>query len=957
MAEECSLQVQLQELIDNGNDMELCTWADKNEESVKCMFSGEQGLALASEVLLSAATNGMSQFLRKVLLRQHMVFRRAAPKIVNELGVAGNSEFCDWVVDFAGSPGCCCPGFVAETIRACQWALGSGGSELLQQTCFSLLHIVKECPDLVPTFHRAGVFATVARSGWLDMARRLIELGVNPCAGNEEGYSALHMACIVNDADMVLYLLSVPAVCNSHPMALRDRLGRTPLAAWACHGSNSLSKDKHRAVLGKMLELNADVNAPMERGRQALGSAVAMGAAGLVEALLQAGADCSAQDLDQRTALHYACLREYGKSPEIILLLLKAGANPQMGGLSPAVQIVDTGRSSAFMVDLAQPETAAAQEAGVTPNKLRWQFTQWPPILTSVRQGDLGNLAALVSGGADPNAGTRQCLASLHVAALHDKPEAMRMLLDAGAHHSCEGPGTPPPLHFAAFAGSERCTRLLLEAGAVPSASAMALGATPAHWAAAHGSVDVILLLSQFPEVLLRAADDGSTPLMRAASAGHNEVVALLLSFGAPLSRRDNGGRRACDMASTLDLRTELTPLPRLFVEDEILPASGAWLVTETHGPDHVTNRFLTAEAAIRAVLKRTPGVGTSCSFLAVPMDAAETQTSTGSGGFGSISLGMFASSGQACAIKSLHTAGLSAVGVVEKQRDLAYEIRVQQSVGAALRLARVFGTTQRSGVTSSVSDFIPGVTWDWFCKLPRDFVSDEVRLQLANSLMDAIIELGDAEVAHRDIHGANVMVYINTAGIWQVALVDFGLSFQWSMRVDGYSAKALSSLHIGLHPPSKLHAPDGNSLHWQRCVDLFGAACLMTWLCGGDSIPSRDEWLPAIGSFGDALADTWQHWARQQFCKETPSDRLPLVVLALLGYCGVDVAAGLETQHRTAACSRMDYADQLKIASTQLQYDQTDYKQGIHWQQEVVTKESVVDTGKLRQLKCLLQL
>lgn len=954
--ERSQTKADLLQLIDCADDEDACEWADNCSCELIKLFEGDDGFEAGRDTLAAAAAARMSRFLCKLFDMHPQILMEVGPELVCTLGKTEDVWFCELLVEHMGQRGDCSPEFVARVLKACSWDTGTKHcSTLLVKTCCSLLALLLPSSETLSVFHSMGVLPSLSHAGSADLVGAVVAMGANPCAANHEGYSGLHMACVANDVDMVNFYLALPAVRSANPMAARDRLGRTPLATWASHAKNSLGKQVHAQIVQTMLDLHADINVSMERGRQPLSSAVVANADSLVEVLLEAGADCEGKDLDQRTALQYACLKECDGSAEIIALLLKGGANPQTGSLSPVVQVVDTGRQSAFMVDLAQPETLIAQEAGVPLSRLRWQFGQWPPILSSCREGHIKNLAALLACGANPNASTSNGLTAVHIAALHNKPHALHMLIASGAQCTTEGPGTPSPLHYAAWSGSLQCAQILLDAHAKPTASSFAGGQTPAHWAAAKGHVEILKMLLPWATVLLQSAGDGSTPLMRAAAGSHGEAADLLLAHGALMTRRDKDGRRACDMAATLDLRAQLTPLPRRFVEGEIRPGKGVWLVSSYETAGVVATPYLSAELALKAILAGAADVKLCCSFHAVP--AAGPATAAG-GGFGSISLGVFPSSGQPCAVKSLHSPGSDKQMILEKQRELAYEIRIQQSVGAAMRLSHVLGTIDWMGSSSSVSDFVPGVTWDWFCKLPRSAVPAMVRLQLASSLIDAINELSSAEVAHRDIHGGNVMVYVNSAGVWQISLVDFGLSFQWSMRVDGYSAKALSSMHIGLYPPTKLPSPDGNSLDWQHLSDYFGAACLISWLSKDDSVPSRDEWLPEMGSFGNLLCETWQHWDNDEGNQVDPAEHaLRAVVLGLLEQCKVKLIPRKTSPELSHASD--SYADSLLVMGREA-HSSTEYLQGVGWQGEQVGaggEQMGLQCGIVQGLKSLLQL
>ena len=118
--------------------------------------------------------------------------------------------------------------------------------------------------------------------------------------------------------------------------------------------------------------------------------------------------------------------------------------------------------------------------------------------VNAVAQGDIERARTIYASGVDPD--TRfDDLTALMMSACHAPPEAIEMLLEAGADPGLASRSGWTPLSYAAQCGNLPVVRLLVEAGADPN------GASPA----------------------------GATPLSVARSAGAQEVVELLLDAGA----------------------------------------------------------------------------------------------------------------------------------------------------------------------------------------------------------------------------------------------------------------------------------------------------------------------------------------------------------------------------------------------------------------------------------------
>ncbi|XP_065846586.1 caskin-2-like isoform X2 [Oscarella lobularis] len=135
---------------------------------------------------------------------------------------------------------------------------------------------------------------------------------------------------------------------------------------------------------------------------------------------------------------------------------------------------------------------------------------------------------------------------ALHYAALAEKSEICRDLLDVDADVAAQDKNGMSPLHLAAWAGRVDQSRLLLRSGADPNALSTN-NETALLLAAQYGKTDVASVLLQHKADVGVVGGAGMTALDKACQFGHLEMVELLIQAGAlrafrPLSaeeRRD----------------------------------------------------------------------------------------------------------------------------------------------------------------------------------------------------------------------------------------------------------------------------------------------------------------------------------------------------------------------------------------------------------------------------------
>jgi ankyrin repeat protein len=148
--------------------------------------------------------------------------------------------------------------------------------------------------------------------------------------------------------------------------------------------------------------------------------------------------------------------------------------------------------------------------------------------------GDAARVRAWVARDRDGvTACTDDGFTALHLAAFFGTPEAMEVLIDAGADVAAVARNDMrvTPLHSAAASRDVAKLAILLDAGAPVDAQQQG-GYTALHEAAMHGAVDRVQLLLDHGADVDVATDDGRTALDMAREGGHADAARLLEQRG-----------------------------------------------------------------------------------------------------------------------------------------------------------------------------------------------------------------------------------------------------------------------------------------------------------------------------------------------------------------------------------------------------------------------------------------
>jgi ankyrin repeat protein len=325
------------------------------------------------------------------------------------------------------------------------------------------------------------------------------------------------------------------------------------------------------AKVRKLLGRGADAKAVDSNGIPAVMIAALYADAQMVKALLDAGADPNAKNVDDATALIWAA-----GDPAKVEVLLAKGANvnvqskqhrtplhtaaAQDGAFESLKLLVEKGADVNAADGVPNFSTGGIGTTplmlavrGRDPRSTRYLLAHGAKVnqadssggtalLSAARQGCVENVKALLAAGADPNATVKEFpfkgFGALGWAAAMDRGEAVEALIAAGADVNQKDGLGYTPLVWASMSerGDATTVKMLLAAGADPNVKG-AFGETAASWAAKKGATPIAAALAADARpavVAMIAAAGGSNeaPSAAALRAAIEKSVAVMQPSG-----------------------------------------------------------------------------------------------------------------------------------------------------------------------------------------------------------------------------------------------------------------------------------------------------------------------------------------------------------------------------------------------------------------------------------------
>jgi ankyrin repeat protein len=376
-----------------------------------------------------------------------------------------------------------------------------------------LLHLLKESEPEQSELDAALHSATW--SGKADSVRLLLAAGSGLYSINQHGEPLLVEAVYSGNIDVVRHVLEA-----GYDVKLMH--GGETAAGWSepLHVAISGRETPDYDIIDVLIDAGLCLECKDVDGDTPLIVSCNMGDLRLTRRLVSAGCQVDAAGYEDNTAIHRAAENGF---TDIVELLLESGADPV---------VVNANGNTPLMVACENGQEAVVRL-----------------LLRAGNKGPAGSQARLDT----VNGEGKNCL---HLAAASGNADLVEPLINAGLSPQAVDSAGNTALIVACWARNFDVAHRLLQAATVQHESGPSeaefvnqrgeLGRTALHWAALHGSIDVVDSLLTVQGLDIDVCDEvGDTPLLLASRAGRTNVLRTLVGRRCDVNARGELGRTA----------------------------------------------------------------------------------------------------------------------------------------------------------------------------------------------------------------------------------------------------------------------------------------------------------------------------------------------------------------------------------------------------------------------------
>ena len=348
-------------------------------------------------------------------------------------------------------------------------------------------------------------------------------------------------------------LVELKDLCERDPGIVRrgidcTTLGNKWLSVTSGSGLHLAASEGHLHCCRVLLDAGADVDAKDGRGCTPLMYASRTEHVEVIELLLCRGADVLGSSLFGWTSLHFCVY--YGRSTRVVQILVSAGADltAQNGsGNTPLALALLSATDYATTIGFELLKLGAKDvnaRSSVTGKTLLHLVTEEGG---RARLGE--DIETLVAAGADLEAVDHRRCTPLFTATAQNNVVACKKLIQHGANANVVDMHGHTPLQVALKHIQIDVAALLIEGGASirdEDVFPRKLYVSKVFFAAAKsGCAQVVYILADAGANVDTTDDDGNTGLLLAAKGGHTETVKNMIDIGAKVDSRNDEGQDA----------------------------------------------------------------------------------------------------------------------------------------------------------------------------------------------------------------------------------------------------------------------------------------------------------------------------------------------------------------------------------------------------------------------------